>query len=204
MESLDADGSASSGPNISLADITRFLEDSAADEPMMTGSLMPLMPPMPAPGSAAPMGGASLMPALASTGARGGLEDGSGMSHVCNWPGCGKGFTSRWLLERHMANHQSATDGAQEQPDSFVERRLRERLKSVHQALEKAREKLSSHSRQQEQLDAELQDARSNSHQQQEELQMLQRQNVELVARMSPGVAQAVLNSANGTTLLNP
>ena len=126
------------------------------------------------------------------------------MSHVCNWPGCGKGFTSRWLLERHMANHQSATDGAQEQPDSFVERRLRERLKSVHQALEKAREKLSSHSRQQEQLDAELQDARSNSHHQLEELQMLQRQNVELVARMGPGVAQAILNSANGTTLLNP
>ena len=103
-----------------------------------------------------------------------------------------------------MANHQNVTDGEQEQPDSFVERRLRERLKSVQQALEKAREKLAQHSRQQEQADAELQDARAKSQQQQAELQLLQQQNTELAARLPAGVAHALLASAHGAMALAP
>ena len=91
----------------------------------------------------------------------------SGASHVCTWPGCGKGFSSRWSLERHVKNHQSVPPGEQEQPDSFVERRLRERVKSVQQALEKTREKLAQHAKQQEQADAELREARLQGEQQQ-------------------------------------
>ena len=101
-----------------------------------------------------------------------------------------------------MQNHQSSADGELEQPDSFVERRLRERLKSVHQALEKAREKLAQHSRQQEQLDAELQDARAKSRQQQAELHALNQQNAELTARLPAGVAQRLLASAGTLAVL--
>jgi len=81
-------------------------------------------------------------------------------SHVCMWPDCGKGFSSRWSLERHLRNHGSAASGEEQQPDSFVERRLRERLRGVHQSLEKTKEKLQSHIRQQEQAELDLQEAR--------------------------------------------
>ena len=124
------------------------------------------------------------------------------MSHVCNWPGCGKGFTSRWLLERHLANHQRAFDGGLVKSDTFMERRLRERLKSVHQAREKAREKLSSLSWQQEHLDTALHDSRSSIRQQQEEMHMLQQQNAELAARIPARQAQELLASTYSAATL--
>ena len=93
-------------------------------------------------------------------------SESSGASHVCSWPGCGKGFSSRWSLERHAKHHTVAEGELEPKPDSFVERRLRERLKSVHQALEKAREKLAQQTRQQEQADAELREALEQSQQQ--------------------------------------
>ena len=75
-----------------------------------------------------------------------------------------------------MKNHQPvATGEGEQQPDSFVERRLRERLKSVQQALEKAREKLSQQARQQELADADLHEARSQLQQQTAEIQLLSR-----------------------------
>ncbi|KAL3911712.1 MAG: hypothetical protein SGPRY_008593, partial [Prymnesium sp.] len=94
--------------------------------------------------------------------ARGGKEDGPSRSHVCNWPDCGKGFSSRWSLERHARNHTSSAQGQEQQPDSFVERRLRERLRGVHQTLEKTREKLQSHMRQQQQAELDLKEARQH------------------------------------------
>lgn len=116
----------------------------------------------------------------------------AGMSHICSWPGCGKGFSSRWSLERHARNHQPAVAGEQEpKPDSFVERRLRERLKSVQQALEKAKEKLAQQARQQEQADAELQEAREQRQQQQAEMQMLAEQCQRLVERRGGGFPQS-------------
>ena len=63
----------------------------------------------------------------------------------------------------------------EQQPDSFVERRLRERLKSVQQALEKAREKLAQQARQQELADADLHEARSELQRQTAEIQLLSR-----------------------------
>lgn len=93
-------------------------------------------------------------------------SESSGASHVCSWPGCGKGFSSRWSLERHAKHHTVAEGELEPKPDSFVERRLRERLKSVHQALEKAREKLAQQARQQEQADAELREVLEQSQQQ--------------------------------------
>ena len=62
--------------------------------------------------------------------------DGGGKSHVCLWPGCGKGFHSRWALERHAQNHteEHEVDASGADADSFVERRLSERLRGVEQA----------------------------------------------------------------------
>ena len=62
--------------------------------------------------------------------------DGGGKSHVCLWPGCGKGFHSRWALERHAQNHteENEVDASGADADSFVERRLSERLRGVEQA----------------------------------------------------------------------
>ena len=75
-----------------------------------------------------------------------------------------------------MKNHQPAsTSDGEQQPDSFVERRLRERLKSVQQALEKARDKLSQQARQQEIADAELREAQTQLQQQTMEIQLLSR-----------------------------
>jgi hypothetical protein len=150
---------------LSMEDVCSFL-DQQADE----NSLQPQP---------------SLGAAAASLAATGSSEDGdggeasnapSGMSHLCGWPGCGKGFASRWSLERHMKNHQPLESGeGEQQPDSFVERRLRERLKSVQQALDKAREKLQQQARQQELADAELHEARTQLQQQTTEIQMLSR-----------------------------
>ena len=113
--------------------------------------------------------------------------DSKAMSHVCGWPGCGKGFASRWTLERHARNHQPAVPGETEPtPDSFVERRLRERLKSVHAALEKAREKHAQHAKQREQAEAELLEAQQQYHQQQEEVMLLERATARLRTALPP------------------
>ena len=167
---------------------------------MMTA---PLMPPTIAPDFAAPARKTSLVPALGSeTAARETPENGSSMSHVCNWPGCGKGFTSRWLLERHLANHQRAFDGGLVKSDTFMERRLRERLKSVQQAREKAREKLSSLNWQQEHLDTALHVSRLSIRQQQEEMHMLEQQNAELAARIPARQVQELLASTYSAATL--
>jgi len=110
-----------------------------------------------------------------------------GSSHQCTWPGCDKGFSSRWTLERHLKNHQPTPGEQEPKPDSFVERRLRERLKSVQQALEKAKEKLAQHNRQQEQADAELAEVRRISQQQQAEIQLLTTHNQRRYALLPPG-----------------
>ena len=172
---------------------------SAQTAPMQT-TLLPLLPSTtmlaPAPGTqtlGAAVGAADEYSIV------GEVNDGDtlgSMSHQCSWPGCGKGFTSRWSLERHMRNHQSAT-GEQEQPDSFVERRLRERLKSVQQALEKTREKLTQHVRQQEHADADLQEARTQSAQQQAEIAHLAYQNQQMTAALPAGVAMRLLSPIN-------
>ena len=120
----------------------------------------------------------------------GGESKAASMSHVCGWPGCGKGFASRWTLERHARNHQPAVPGETEPtPDSFVERRLRERLKSVHAALEKAREKHSLHAKQREQAEAELLEAQQQYHQQQQEIMLLERATARMRTLLPP-VAQ--------------
>ena len=49
------------------------------------------------------------MPSAAIALANAGPDDGNGMSHICRQ--CGKGFTSRWTLERHMNNHASVSAG---------------------------------------------------------------------------------------------
>jgi len=134
------------------------------------------------------------------------LPSESGASHVCTWPGCGKGFSSRWSLERHVKNHQSVPPGEQEQPDSFVERRLRERVKSVQQALEKTREKLAQHAKQQEQADAELREARLQGEQQQAEMERLMKENTRMASQLPPAVVQQLLAplaaAAGGTSIL--
>ena len=175
------------GEPISLADITRFLEDSAADSPMRATAMQqrtlgsystaaaPASMVCPRPNSTIHLGidadeatkEDALVDSISMDSKGATSEDGASMSHVCRWPGCGKGFTSRWSLERHINNHQSAQPGEQEQPDSFVERRLRERLKSVQQALDKANEKLTQSARQQEHLDEELHSIRIRNVQQQ-------------------------------------
>ena len=207
---------------ISLADVCAFLEDSAEPElgetalsglaplppfapyaaaaPAQATTLMPLLPtPMMAPASGVQSLGAAVVSSdeYGTAGDANDAGDGvGGMSHQCSWPGCGKGFTSRWSLERHMRNHQSTT-GEQEQPDSFVERRLRERLKSVQQALEKTREKLSQHARQQEHADADLQEARAQSEAQQAEIAHLAYQNQQMASALPPGVAMRLLSPIN-------
>lgn len=107
-----------------------------------------------------------------------------GKSHICTWPGCGKGFNSRWSLERHAKNH-NAPVAQLEDSDSFVERRLRERLKGVEVALERTRERQGAHEKQQEQADAELADARLQSEQQHAELRYLLRENALITAQIA-------------------
>lgn len=148
--------------SLSMEDVCSFLEEQAED----SSSLQ--QPSIGA--AAAAAAGLNGCAAVSSSVAA------AGMSHLCGWPGCGKGFSSRWALERHMKNHQpTSTSDGEQQPDSFVERRLRERLKSVQQALEKARDKLSQQARQQEIADAELREAQTQLQQQTMEIQLLSR-----------------------------
>ena len=155
---------------LSMDDVCSFLDEQAEEGGLQQTSLRA------AAASLAAANGGSLEEGEAGEGgaAESSASGTAGMSHLCGWPGCGKGFASRWSLERHMKNHQPlATGEGEQQPDSFVERRLRERLKSVQQALEKAREKLTQQARQQELADAELHEARSQLQQQTSEIQLL-------------------------------
>ena len=110
--------------------------------------------------------------------------DGGGKSHVCTWPDCGKGFHSRWALERHAQNHTEAqeVDASGADADSFVERRLSERLRGVEQLLEKTREKLETQNQQQQQAGAELIEARAQQAAQNAEIDRLQLQTRQLSA----------------------
>jgi len=105
-------------------------------------------------------------------------SDGGGKSHVCLWPDCGKGFHSRWALERHAQNHteEREVDASGADADSFVERRLSERLRGVEQLLEKTREKLETQHQQQQQASAELLEARQQQAAQNAEIEELQLQ----------------------------
>ena len=183
-----------------------FAQPSAAGDHVLRHAPIPPLPE--APQSVLMMPSAPREAHMGESAEEGEVDDGDGtaasaggdkgMSHVCSWPGCGKGFTSRWSLERHVRNHEAATSGEQEQPDSFVERRLRERLRSVKQALEKTREKLSQHSRQQLQADAELRDATLASQQQKAEMQMLARQAEAFAAQLPPAVVQRLIAGCGG------
>ena len=104
--------------------------------------------------------------------------DGGGKSHVCLWPDCRKGFHSRWALERHAQNHteEREVDASGADADSFVERRLSERLRGVEQLLEKTREKLEAQNQQQQQAGAELLEARAQQAAQNAEIDRLQLQ----------------------------
>jgi hypothetical protein len=227
---------------ITFADVFTFLEDSAGPSGGDTLSSLTLFAPglhsnapmtaptpMYTPPSYLPTAPAQLpVPATSATATPLAAVE-PGMSHVCNWPGCGKGFSSRWSLERHVRNHQSATPGEQEQPDSFVERRLRERVKSVQLALEKVKEKLAQHARQQEQAEADLQEAHTQGQRQQVpplarthaslpatlltalclnapsalsqvEMDRLAQQNRHLAAELPVGVAQHILSIVQGGT----
>ena len=119
--------------------------------------------------------------------ARGGpaaaVVDGAG-SHVCTWPQCGKGFASRWALERHQRNH-SNHDSEAHDADSFVERRLRERLRGLQQQLERTREKLGTQLEQQAEAEAELGSARLAAQQQQDEMAALTARNDEMRAELT-------------------
>jgi hypothetical protein len=171
---------------VSFEDVCAFLEDQN-EEAEAFDSLVPYYPPPTGQAAAAPQA-----PSSTKLGKRPAPSDDSkAMSHICNWPGCGKGFTSRWTLERHAKNHQPAAPGESEPtPDSFVERRLRERLKSLQVALEKVREKHAQHVKQQQQADAELSDARKQSQAQQSEILLLSAQNERMRAALPPAVAQ--------------
>lgn len=79
-----------------------------------------------------------------------------GNSHICTLAGCGKGFASRWSLERHMRNHENQELDDAEDADSFVERRLRERLRAAETALERTRERLVNAERHHGELRAEV------------------------------------------------
>jgi len=100
---------------------------------------------------------------------------GGGKSHVCMWPGCGKGFDSRWALERHAQNHSEleVSDPSGADADSFVERRLSERLRGVEQVLEKTREKLEAQKQQQHAALADLTEARAQQAAQNAEIDRL-------------------------------
>jgi hypothetical protein len=181
-----------SAQDISIADVCAFLETGTGDLEGGDSSALGFgaMPP-PQHQQLPPPPGHKTMSTADSNGS---ADETRGMSHICNWPGCGKGFASRWSLERHMKNHQPVTPGEEEpQCDSFVERRLRERLKSVQQALDKAREKLAQNGQQQHAADVELSEARIASEQTQAELQALAQQNQRLTARLSPSVAQQII-----------
>lgn len=79
-----------------------------------------------------------------------------GQSHICTVPGCGKGFASRWSLERHTRHHDNQELDEVEDADSFVERRLRERLKAAETALDKTRERLSNAAKHRTELQTEV------------------------------------------------
>ena len=65
----------------------------------------------------------------------GGESKAASMSHVCGWPGCGKGFASRWTLERHARNHQPAVPGETEPtPDSAAPRQAPASCGHAHSA----------------------------------------------------------------------
>ena len=213
-------------PGVSFADVCAFLDDQHEEDPEQAAyaSLAPFYPssqavPLPgvpsqgAPSQGAPSQGASsalcvdFPPAVktcvpsSSTTSPPPAENGQGMSHICAWPGCGKGFVSRWTLERHAKNHQPVAPGETEPtPDSFVERRLRERLKSVQVALEKVREKHAQLQKQQEQADAELRDAQQQSQQQQSEMMLLAQKNERMRASLPPAVAERLACCACGET----
>ena len=101
----------------------------------------------------------------------------------------------------HKANLEWMAPGETEPtPDSFVERRLRERLKSVQVALEKVREKHAQLQKQQEQADAELRDAQQQSQQQQSEMMLLAQKNERMRASLPPAVAERLACCACGET----
>mmetsp|Transcript_4984 Transcript_4984/g.10859 ORF Transcript_4984/g.10859 Transcript_4984/m.10859 type:complete len:585 (+) Transcript_4984:278-2032(+) len=121
-----------------------------------------------------------------------------GASHICMWPDCGKGFASMWALQRHVHNHQQAQAEEAEDADSFVERRLRERLKSVEVALERTKERLAQSQRQEDQAESELLEARTLSAQQEAEIAELAKANQRLAQRLAteaPSVARELLGS---------
>merc|ERR1712087_829410 len=105
-------------------------------------------------------------------------------SHLCMWPGCGKGFASRWALERHVHNHQQAEDEA-EDADSFVERRLRERLRSMEQTLERTRERLGHSRKQEEQAETDLVEAKRLTASQNREIDELEQANAALAQQLA-------------------
>ena len=201
-------------PGVSFADVCAFLDDQHEEDPEQAAyaSLAPFYPPSqaaPSQGASSaarvecPPAAAACMPSSSTTQAISPppAENGQGMSHICAWPGCGKGFVSRWTLERHAKNHQPVAPGETEPtPDSFVERRLRERLKSVQVALEKVREKHAQLQKQQEQADAEMRDAQQQSQQQQAEMLLLAQQNERLRASLPPAVAERLACCACGET----
>ena len=141
--STDA-ASSSAVEEITLADVCAFLEASsdsfAADLSAVTDVPVRLPPPMPSGQVVDYHPRAPSTAAAARGGPAAAVVDGAG-SHVCTWPQCGKGFASRWALERHQRNH-SNHDSEAHDADSFVERRLRERLRGLQQQLERTREKL--------------------------------------------------------------
>ena len=111
--------------DISFEDVCAFLEEQGDDDPAFpmldympqpSPALPPLAPPaslgsfapppLPPP---APIGPASTH--LAGTAGTATSSNPNSMSHICAWPGCGKGFASRWTLERHAKNHQPAVPG---------------------------------------------------------------------------------------------
>ena len=185
--STDA-ASSSAVEEITLADVCAFLEASsdsfAADLSAVTDVPVRLPPPT----SSGQLVAADYHPRVPSGSTpRGGpaaaVVDGAG-SHVCTWPQCGKGFASRWALERHQRNH-SNHDSEAHDADSFVERRLRERLRGLQQQLERTREKLGTQLEQQAEAEAELGSARLAAQQQQDEMAALTARNDEMRAELT-------------------
>ena len=184
--STDA-ASSSAVEEITLADVCAFLEASsdsfAADLSAVTDVPVRLPPPMPSGQVVDYHPRAPSTAAAARGGPAAAVVDGAG-SHVCTWPQCGKGFASRWALERHQRNH-SNHDSEAHDADSFVERRLRERLRGLQQQLERTREKLGTQLEQQAEAEAELGSARLAAQQQQDEMAALTARNDEMRAELT-------------------
>mmetsp|Transcript_7611 Transcript_7611/g.22821 ORF Transcript_7611/g.22821 Transcript_7611/m.22821 type:complete len:376 (+) Transcript_7611:286-1413(+) len=108
-----------------------------------------------------------------------------GNSHICTMPGCGKGFASRWSLERHMKNHGNQDLDDVEDADSFVERRLRERLRAAETALNKTKERLLNAQAHHGEIRSEIQTRVASSAEMEDELRALILSNTELARRLS-------------------